>query len=314
MNLVAEPYVAGRAAEWNEFVARSRNGTFLFDRNYMDYHADRFRDASVMFRDGRGRLAGVLPANREDDALVSHGGLTYGGVVTNHDATITGMLGLFEALLMHARREGIRRIVYKPVPHIYHTHPAEEDLYALFRNEATPVRMDASATIDMRRPLGWSRPRKQALAKARKAGLEVHETQDFRTYMGIVEARLRERYDTSPTHTAGEIELLARRFPDRIRLFAALAGHRMLAGLVVYDCGRCVHAQYIASTEEGRECGATEAVVGHLLAEVYADRDWFDFGISTERGGRHLNEGLAGYKEMFGARTTVYPTWEIPVG
>ena len=35
-------YTARQSAEWNEFVERSKNGTFLFHRSYMDYHADRF--------------------------------------------------------------------------------------------------------------------------------------------------------------------------------------------------------------------------------------------------------------------------------
>jgi hypothetical protein len=309
----AEPYRPDQAAEWNAFVARSRNGTFLFDRGYMDYHADRFPDASLLFRDERGRLIALMPASRKDDVLISHGGLTYGGVVSGPEVRVAGMLHLFDALLDHARKAKVRRIVYKPVPHIYHVQPAEEDLYALFRNGALLIRMDASATIDLRNPLGWSHGRKSALGKARKAGLTVRETHDFHTYMGIVEDRLRERHDTAPTHTAEEIGLLARRFPDRIRLFAAYAGEHMLAGIVIYDCGRCAHAQYIAATSEGTEYGAVEVIVDRLLTEIYANRDWFDFGISTEQAGRHLNEGLSGYKEMFGARTTVYTAWEIPV-
>ena len=32
-------YSADKADEWNAFVATSKNGTFLFDRRYMDYHS-----------------------------------------------------------------------------------------------------------------------------------------------------------------------------------------------------------------------------------------------------------------------------------
>ena len=42
-------YTAEKADEWNAFVAESKNGTFLFNRGYMDYHADRFVDHSLMF-------------------------------------------------------------------------------------------------------------------------------------------------------------------------------------------------------------------------------------------------------------------------
>ncbi|HUR80134.1 MAG TPA: GNAT family N-acetyltransferase, partial [Thermoanaerobaculia bacterium] len=70
------------APAWNEFVRASRNGTFLFDRGYMDYHADRFEDRSLLFFDSADRLVAVLPAHRRGTELISHGGLTYGGFVT----------------------------------------------------------------------------------------------------------------------------------------------------------------------------------------------------------------------------------------
>ena len=70
------------ADEWNQFVRASKNGTFLFDRRFMDYHSDRFSDHSLMcYREGR--LYALLPANEKGDTLVSHGGLTYDGLVTD---------------------------------------------------------------------------------------------------------------------------------------------------------------------------------------------------------------------------------------
>ena len=75
-----ERYTAEKAAEWDEFVAKSKNGTFLFDRNYMDYHADRFADFSLMFYNDKHKLCALLPANIDDGTLYSHQGLTYGGL------------------------------------------------------------------------------------------------------------------------------------------------------------------------------------------------------------------------------------------
>ena len=73
-------YTPEKAAEWNAFVAQSKNGTFLFDRRYMDYHSDRFEDYSLMFY-REDRLYALMPANRCGDVFQSHAGLTYGGVV-----------------------------------------------------------------------------------------------------------------------------------------------------------------------------------------------------------------------------------------
>ena len=44
--IAVRPYTPDEAECWNELVAQSRNGTFLFDRRYMDYHSDRFADHS----------------------------------------------------------------------------------------------------------------------------------------------------------------------------------------------------------------------------------------------------------------------------
>ena len=49
----------------------------------------------------------------------------------------------------------------------------------------------------------------------------------------------------------------------------------------------------------------------NLITDVYADRTYFDFGVSTENGGGYLNEGLIFQKEGFGARSVVYDTYEM---
>ena len=71
-------YTPDKAAEWDDFVGKSKNATFLFHRGYMDYHADRFADFSLMFY-YKGRLCALLPANDDGNgSLCSHRGLTYG--------------------------------------------------------------------------------------------------------------------------------------------------------------------------------------------------------------------------------------------
>ena len=112
-----ERYTDAQAGEWNAFVRSSKNGTFLFDRGYMDYHADRFADASLMCRRD-GRLYALLPANRDGDALYTHQGLTYGGLVTGAEATAAGVLHLLAQMNARWRSEGVRRGVYQPVPYI----------------------------------------------------------------------------------------------------------------------------------------------------------------------------------------------------
>lgn len=310
VGLTIHPYTAGDAAVWNAFVAGSKNGTFLIDRRYMDYHADRFPDRSLVVRGEDGGILALLPATVRGESLVSHAGLTYGGLITGRAMTAGTMLAVFDGLRAHLRQEGFRSLRYKAVPHIYHALPAEEDLYALFRHGAALVRMDVSTTIDLAAAVPWSNLRRRGLAKAVKAGVTVAESVDHAGFVAMLAARLEERHGARPTHSAQELALLAARFPDRIRLFGAFHGGAMTGGVVVYDCGRTVHTQYMATTAEGRALGALDLIIRHLL-DLFHDRRFFDFGISTEEEGRRLNEGLARQKEMFGGRTTAYATYDL---
>ncbi len=308
--ITVHPYHPGDINEWNNWVATSRNGTFLHDRRFMDYHADRFHDASVMVRRD-GKLIAVLPANIAGDTIISHGGLTYGGLITGPEMRTAMCIEVFVALLDHARARGARRLTYKPTPHIYHTQPTEEDLYALYRCEARLVRCDASASIPLARRLKMSKSRQQAVRTATKAGVEVRESNDWVAFWSVLAEVLRHRHGARPTHSLEEIVLLAGRFPDRIRLFGAFDGARMIAGVVTFDCGRTIHVQYIAASSAGREAGGVDIIVFHLIEKIFADRGWFDFGISTTDHGHSLNEGLAQQKEMFGARCIVYQEFEV---
>ena len=129
-------YDESRKDEWNAFVATSKNGTFLFDRGYMDYHSDRFTDCSLMFYK-HGKLLAMLPANwlTEEGTVQSHGGLTYGGLIVPPDMIAVDALEVFSCAIDWMKRElGAHRWLYKPIPYIYSSLPAEEDLYALFRS------------------------------------------------------------------------------------------------------------------------------------------------------------------------------------
>ena len=303
-------YDAGRKGEWDAFVAGSKNGVFLFLRDYVEYHAERFPDSSLMFYDGE-RLVALLPATARGGVVSSHAGLTFGGVVSGGAMKIALMLELFDAMLARLRDDGGERLVYKAAPHIYHRAPAEEDLYALFRCGARLSRRDLSSTLDMSARPPFSKGRRWAIKQAQKHGVEVAPSFDFETFMAIEERALAERHGVRPVHTAAELRLLASRFPDNIRLFAASRAGEMLAGVVVYESAQVAHAQYIGATEEGRRVGASDLIIDRLINDYYARKKYFDFGISTEDAGRRLNEGLAENKQGFGARAVVHDFYEL---
>ncbi len=92
-------YDASLINEWNELVENSRNGTFLFNRSYMDYHSDRFADHSLLFYTDKSVPCALLPGNVRQNVYHSHQGLTYGGFILSPSATIADVRELFEAAI-----------------------------------------------------------------------------------------------------------------------------------------------------------------------------------------------------------------------
>lgn len=302
-------YTPDRAVEWNRFVAQSKNGTFLFDRRYMDYHADRFTDHSLMvFR--REKLYALLPGNVSEDTFHSHQGLTYGGLVMNEKATAADVIQIFELLNDHLRAEGLRKVIYKPTPWIYHRQPSEEDLYAIVEVCNASLSRGLSSTITNEYLNKWYRIRECGAIHARNAGITIEETDNFHPFWQILTRNLQERYGLEPVHKVEEIELLHNRLPEHIRLVVAKDGDETIGGTVLYISNRVVHSQYIAASPKGKEQHALDLLFEHVITKSLQTHAYFDFGISTERHGTYLNKQLIYQKEGFGGRGICYDRYE----
>jgi hypothetical protein len=308
MMFSVRPYTPADATAWDALVAASRNGNLLHRRGYMDYHAERFVDASLMVeRDGE--ILAVLPASVRGDSVVSHAGLSYAGLISSPALRAGATLAVFEQIAGHYRSQGFARLFYKAIPHVFHVSPAEEDLYALHRLGARLCRRDLSSAIALREPVRFTPERRRSIAKARKAGLQVQVGQDLAQFHALL-TQVLERHGAAPTHSLAELRLLQSRFPSQIVLHEARADGELLAGTVVYDFGRVVHTQYLAASDEGRRVDALSLLLAELIEQVYAQREYFSLGISTEDEGRALNQGLVEQKERFGARAIVHDFYE----
>jgi len=307
-------YTSSHADEWNQFVATSKNGTFLFDRRYMDYHADRFTDHSLLFF-LNGQAYALLPANQKEDVLYSHQGLTYGGLVMNEKATSVAVLQLFRDLNVYLCQHHIRKVVYKAVPHIYHSIPAEEDLFALYSVCGAQLQeRNVTATIDLARRLKWSRDRKYGINRCRNNGVTVRESNDLKAFWQVLSDNLMTRFGARPVHTLEEIQLLKSRFPHLIRLFVAEQEGSLLGGTLLYLSRNVVHTQYISASPKGKQLRVMDAIFHHLLNEESWPCRYFDFGTSNEEDGHYLKESLIYQKEGFGARAISHDIYEwMPV-
>ncbi len=309
--LTVERYDNSRRAAWDEFVRRSKNGTFLFDRDYMDYHGDRFADHSLLIY-ADDRLIALLPAHRDGSALVSHGGLTYGGLITDARMKTPLMLSVFETMLICCRDRGFTGLRYKAIPPIYARAPAQEDLYALFLCGAHISQRSVMTVIDRRERIAASPSRRGGANKARRRGLCVRRADDqLAAYWSLLEDTLHERHDARPVHTLAEIAQLQRRFPQQIQLYACFEGAAMLAGVLIYETERVARAQYTAASPRGRDLRALDLLYTHLLDEVFAAKPYFDFGTSHDPATHCLNGGLIAQKESFGGRAITQDTYWI---
>lgn len=311
--MIVKCYTEKNKTEWENFINTSKNGTFLLYRNYMDYHADRFVDHSLMFYNEHKRLLAVMPANKKDDCLISHAGLTYGGIISDNSMTTPKMLSLFEALIGYCLQNGIQQLLYKTIPSIYHHLPAEEDRYALFRHAAILYRRDVLAVVDQQNRLPFQERRQRKIKQAQKENLIVSRSDDYSSFWQMLADNLRARFGINPVHSLEEIVLLARRFPEQIQLYTCQSPKEILAGVVTYVTPYAVHAQYISTSEVGRSVGALDFLFSELLDCVYKNYRYFDFGISSEQNGMHLNTGLIEQKEGFGARAITHDFYRLQI-
>jgi len=141
----------------------------------MDYHADRFTDHSLMvYR--RNKLYALLPGNRTGDTFYSHQGLTYGGLIMSDKTVAADVVQIFRLLNDLLRQEGIRKVIYKAIPWIYHRQPSDEDLYAVVEVCGATVSRGLSSAVSRDHLNKWYRIRESGAKYARKMGLTIQET------------------------------------------------------------------------------------------------------------------------------------------
>lgn len=303
-------YSLDRKEEWNDFIRNSKNGIFMFDRNYMDYHSDRFVDNSLMFYND-GELIAVLPLSKHNNILKSHGGLTFGGFVSNTKMKQHKMNECFEILNRYLKANNINKLVYKVIPHIYHTVSSEEDLYSLWRKGAKLVRRGVSTTIDLDNQLKMPKGRKAQISRAKKYDVVIEKSMEFDKFIELENKVLSKHHGTTAVHNGEELKLLNSRFPEGVKLYLAKREDEIIAGTLLFIYKNVVHTQYMASSEVGREIGGLDLLISTLINNFKGSKKYFDFGISTEQDDKIFNEGLCSQKEGFGGRTTVYDIYEL---
>lgn len=298
---------------WNNFVANAKNATFLFHRDFMEYHSERFEDFSLLIFDEKENLKAILPANILDNTLYSHQGLTYGGLVLDENCKLTDVIQLNYQLLKYLSEAGIDSLQLKIIPTIYNTFPSDEMEYVSFLLDANLLRRDAIAILDLSNKIEVSRVRKRGIETGKKHQLQIIEEDVFDTFWNeLLIPNLHTKYNANPVHSLDEITYLKSKFPKLIRQFNVYFENKIVGGVTVFVTKNVIHPQYISGNKAFNTLyGGLDYLYNHLITNVFKDEKYFDFGISNENNGRNLNESLHYWKESFGARTIVQNFYEI---
>jgi hypothetical protein len=310
-NYSVKQYQESDYENWNTFIGQAKNATFLFHRGFMEYHKDRFQDHSliVLYKD---KWIGVVPANKVGNEIFSHQGLTYGGLVYDEKAKLTTVIAAFRAILLFLEANGIAQFHVKTIPSIYHSKPAEEIQYALFLAQGQLVRRDSLSVIDLSQKYNFSKIRKRGIQKGIANGLVIKEEADFDSFWDkILVLNLDGRHGVKPVHSLEEIKLLKRLFPDNIKQFNVYHHDEIVAGTTVFESKNVAHCQYISKYEKDENLGSLDFLYHFLITTAFADKRFFDFGISNESQGKKLNDGLSSWKESFGASTIVHDFYKV---
>ena len=301
-------YTDKKNIDWNTFNETAKNGLFFFNRNFLEYHAERFTEHSLLIFK-KNKLVALFPATENNRTILSHGGLTFGSLILTNNTKAVDVYQILEEIKNYYKNLHFNKIIYKCIPHIFSNYPAEEDLHSLFRLGAKIVRRDLSSVISLQNPIRFSETKRQLVKKCLSQNVKIVEEENLSNYWELLSQVLL-KFDATPTHSLSEITYLKNQFPEKIKLFTAKNGDELIAGILIFDFGKVIHTQYMAASDEGRKMGALD-FINSFLIEEYNERDYYSFGISTENEGTTLNEGLIQQKENMGARGIAQYQYEI---
>ncbi len=304
-------YQSSNKELWNDFVSSAKNATFLFHRDFMEYHKDRFEDYSLMCFD-KEKLVAILPANIKDGVVYSHEGLTYGGLVLNESISILKAFDVYKSMLCFLHHKNIQILNIRVIPTFYNKLPSDELEYFLFKSNAKLLKKDVLMVVDYRYKLKFKKNRREGINKAIKNGLEIRLENNFDSFWNkILIPNLSKKHNVSPVHSLAEIKKLASLFPENIQQVNVYKDNQIIAGSTVFLTYTTIHPQYVSGNTDKNMLGSLDFLYDFLINEYCKEKFYFDFNISSENNGTILNKGLLFWKEGSGARTFISNNYEV---
>lgn len=310
-NYTVKKYEYSNFNEWNAFISIAKNATFLFNRDFMEYHSDRFQDFSLMIYE-ENKLIAVLPANRVGETVFSHQGLTYGGLVLPLNSKLYNVIFIFKAILKYLNERGISSLKIKKIPSIYcDTLSDEIDYLVSICNGITSMK-HAVSVINLKSNFKISKSRRECINRGKKLNLIIKEEDNLEAFWNtILIPNLKEKYNSKPVHSLDEIVQLKTKFPENIKHFNVYHNDNIVCGTTLFITKNVVKPQYISGTESNNLLGSIDFLYDYLINEVSKGKNYFDFGPSHENNGLNIVKNINFWKESFGAHTLVQNFYDV---
>ena len=291
MKIDIKKYTPEDKPEWNNFISQTYNATFLHNRNYMDYHQERFQDSSLMLYKN-GRLTALLPAHIKDNELFSHNGLTYGDLLMSKKAKTGLKMELLEALLNYLNEKGITSWNIKAIPSFFHQ-VSDESLAYLYSQKGAIIEKNLAFFLVDKANYHLNKNRQRNIRKATEGNdLRIsYEKDNLKEYWHIVEENLRLNHQSKPVHNFSEMQYLMKQFPENIQLATIFNEKKMLGGVILYQINGCLHFQYINSIVDESARNSIDYLVNEIIKKNIDKYTAISFG-TAENKDRQINKEL----------------------
>jgi hypothetical protein len=276
----------------------------------MEYHEDRFTDASLIFY-RKGQPIALFPAEREGNTIYSHRGLTYAGWILANGLAEEVVGEIIAETLAYYQTECLSQVEVRMVPDFF-AKGSQDSLHAALTNTGAKRK---AAVIHHCTPMPYrvsDRGKRWGKKQAEKQGLEIGPSGDLKTFWEtILVPNLQQRHGVSPTHSLKEIDALQRRFPRNIRFFAVTQQEAMLGGAMIFVTETTAHLQYISASPLGRSLRCLDLLVCWLIEDTFSEKAYFNMGVSHIPATGDINHGLVQWKESFGGKPVEVATYRL---
>lgn len=271
----------------------------------MDYHQDKFQDASLMIYNNH-ELVALLPANKVGDELFSHQGLTYGGILFTKTQSVDSITAVISVIIEFLKANHIASLTIKQLPEFYYETYAKDIYNVLQTYNSEIILKQVILAIDYQSEYNIHKTKLKRFNKLKTNGFRIvegqHELERF--WNTVLIKRLDEKHDSKPVHNLAEIQYLQDKFPSEILQYTIYNDTELLAGITIFKKGKVVKSQYGMASETGEKLKALDMLFVYLIRK-YEEEGLHFFSMGTVSNDSKLgySQGMLKQKQELGCKT-----------